>query len=479
MPELTLTVPVGVDDWEGWAQDAVAARERLLNYCQWVNPRYERPAHLEALGEELEAIEAGENDRLITMMPPRHGKSVTASQYFPAWYIARNPYNAVISASYGAELGHGFGRLARNVLANPRSQQIFPDVQLAPDSRAAHLWHTSQGGMMLSSGIPGPITGRGANHLNIDDPIKTIEEAMSAIYREKVWQWWLNDARTRLEPKGTVAITLTHWHDDDIVGRLLNSPGASRWRVLKFPAIALEDDPLGRLPGEALWPFRYDEAALAEIREDMGETQFAALFQQDPIPEGGSVFGEFRVYDVPPPFSRIYIAYDTALTDDTGSDFNAWAGWGEANGKAFLIRAGQIRAEQPEALKSMAMFYKELKNRYPTVPITPLVRKAVHIDRVAAQYLRTWGVPVQTVRMPRGDLLALARVVSTYVEAAQVYVPRDEGQEWLRKWKQQHTRYPAMAHDDFVATTVYALWRMFRYRQTFGPKKALFLYDDY
>ena len=480
MTELTLTVPKDADPDE-WIGRALEARERLLAFAQWVSPRYELAPHLEVMAEELEAIEAGENDRLITLMPPRHGKSLTGSTMFPAWYLARHPERSVISCSYGAELGHGFGRAARNILANPRGKLLFPDVELAADSKAAHLWHTNHDGMMLSSGIPGPITGRGGNLLNIDDPIKTIEEAMSDVYREKVWQWWQNDARTRLEPDGAVTIQLTHWHDDDLAGRLLNSPGAQRWRVVKFPALALENDPLGRLPGEALWPWRYDEAALAELRQDMGETQFAALYQQDPIPEGGSTFSVFKRYTIPPPFERVYISYDTALTDHTGSDYNAWAAWGEANGKAYLIRAGQIQAEQPEALKMMAMFHREMVHRYPAIPVKPLVRRAVHIDRIAAQYLRGWGIPVEAVRMPRGDLLALAKVVSTYFEAGQVYIPETDPsvEGWLAEWLRQHVRYGAVPHDDFVATTVYALWRMFRYRQTRGKRKAIYLYDDY
>lgn len=477
MAELTLTIPRGEADPDGWVGRVLEARERLIAYAQWVSPRYQWAAHLELMAEELEAIEAGENSRLIIMMPPRHGKSLTASTMFPAWYLGRHPERSVIAASYGAELGHGFGRAARNVLANPRSRQLFPDVELAADSKSAHLWHTNHDGMMLSSGIPGPITGRGADFLGIDDPIKTIEEAMSATHREKIWQWWLNDARTRLEPGGAVAVTITHWHDDDLVGRILNSPNASLWRVLRLPALAKESDPLGRVLGEALWPWRYDETALDVLRQEMGEGQFAALYQQDPLPEGGSTFSEFKRYGVAPPFQRVYISYDTALTE-TG-DFNAWAAWGEASGRAYLIRAGQVRAEQPEALKKMAMFWREMTVKYPNIPVKPLVRKAVSIDRLAAQYLRSWGVPVQPVPMPKGqDMQALARVVSTYVEAGQVYIPAGDS-PWLEEWLRQHLRYPAAANDDYVATTVYALWRMFRYRQTRGKRKAVYLYEDY
>lgn len=477
MGELTLVVPEGVEDERGWLEGVVRSRERLIPFCCRANSRYKVKPHLELLADALEALERREINRLMTMMPPRHGKSLTASTYFPAWYLCRNPEHSVIMASYGVELGYGFGRAARNVMMNPRVREIFPDVELAPDSRSAHLWHTNQGGLMLSSGIPGPITGRGADYLGVDDPIKTIEEANSEVYREKMWNWWTVDAYTRLEPGGVASITATHWHDDDLMGRVLNSEGSNEWVVIKLPAEALEDDLLGRLPGEPLWPERYDEEALAQRKRVLGERNYSALFQQDPLPEGGHVFPRFSTYDVPPSFERIWIAYDTALTDELSSDYNAWAAWGEADGRAYLIRAGQIRAEQPEALKRMAMFYREMIARYPMTPVKPIVRRAVHIDRIAAQYLRTWGVPVAPVKMPRGDLLAISRVVSTYVEANQVFVPSYD-QEWIEEWRRQHSRFPAAPHDDLVATTVYALWRMFRYRQTGRRRRSFDLYDD-
>jgi len=471
MKTLTLERPADwtVEERVEEARRAAKARRFLLPFCQWVNPYYMTAPHLELLARELEAIESGENDRLIVEEPPRHGKSELASKNFPAWYLARNPRKSVISASYGAELGHDFGRAARNILMDPRCREVFPGVEVSDDSAAAHRWHTNQGGYLIASGIPGPITGRGAHLLNIDDPIKSREEAESEAYRERVYQWYKNDARTRLEPGGAIVITMTRWHEDDLVGRLLREQ-PERWRVVRLPALAEMGDPLGRAEGAPLWPDRYDAEALAAIRTDVGERAWSALYQQSPTPSEGQVFKWFPRYsratleDAP---ALILVPIDTAFGGKETNDWTAWAAWGVRPGHIDLLSAARIKADPPTAEEKFAWWWVDLCQRYPRAQIRPLVRESVAIDRVTASHLQHRGIPVVPVKLPAGNTKEeLANTVVDYFASGIARLPETAWTEdiagWLEPWTEEHKSFPHGAHDDWVETTLIAL---FTYRE--------------
>lgn len=246
--------------------------------------------HLTLVNRELMDLTVHDkSDILIIDMPPRHGKSEFGSKYFPGWYVGKFPHKRVIFTAYGAEFAGEWGRHVRD-LTNEYGPECF-GVTTRQDTRSASRWHTRHGGGMTTAGVGGPITGKGADLLIIDDPIKNAEEAVSGKFREKVWQWFVSTALTRLEPGGKIVIIMTRWHPDDLVGRLVKRldeiDSGKRIRTVKLPAIALENDPLGRKPGEALWPQRYNTTALRSTRLTIGEYWWSAMFQQTPRnPEG-------------------------------------------------------------------------------------------------------------------------------------------------------------------------------------------------
>lgn len=256
---------------------------RLASRQRWTSPR-----HLTLLNRKLLEVNSGVTRRLMIAMPPRHGKSMFTSHYFPAWFLGTNPDKRVILASYEARFASSWGSKARDVL-NEYGREIF-GIQVRNDRSAADDWdiahHT---GGMVTAGVGGPITGRGADLLIIDDPVKNAEESRSPVIREKIWDWYKSTAFTRLEPGGSVVLIMTRWHADDLAGRLLGeSPDFDPipWQVLKLPAIATEDDDLiGRKFGEALWPERYTVDDLKAHQSD--PYWWAALYQQDPTSEGG------------------------------------------------------------------------------------------------------------------------------------------------------------------------------------------------
>jgi hypothetical protein len=264
------------------------ARRRLGDFIELLEPTYERARHTVALCDHLEAVERGEIDRLIVMMPPRHGKTMHVSQALPAWVLGRNPRAQIILASYGAELAEGNSRKAR---AYMRSDRWPFECRVSDESRAQNRWQTDAGGILIATGCEGGLTGYGADRLIIDDPIRDRADAESEAMRERLWAWYADVARTRLMQNGRIILCQTRWHDDDLAGRILNSEDAKRWTVLSFPAIAEDHDVLGREPGDALWPERFPIKDLPSVeRGEITSTSFASLYQQNPVPAGGNIF---------------------------------------------------------------------------------------------------------------------------------------------------------------------------------------------
>lgn len=185
---------------------AALARRSLLRFTEHTNPMYRRAAHHQLIAEKLEAVERGENDRLMIFMPPRHGKSELASKRFPAWCLGRNPKRQIIAASYNSDLANDFGRNVRNLVAEPEFRQVFPDVTLAPDSQAANRMNTNHKGTYVAAGVGTAVTGRGADIALIDDPFKDREEADSERRREVVWDWYRSTLFTRLMPGGKLVL---------------------------------------------------------------------------------------------------------------------------------------------------------------------------------------------------------------------------------------------------------------------------------
>lgn len=284
-------------------------------------------------------VERGEVNRLIIMMPPRHGKSETTTVKFPAWYLGRHPDRRVIIASHTASLAARFSMRARNDFA-----QFAPevwDLAVDPDVSAMYRWDVLDKnappgrppGGMIAAGIGGPITGQGAHLAIIDDPVKDAEAANSKVQRDAIWDWYRFVLRTRLFPGAAIILVLTRWHEDDLAGRLLQAaeqdPSADQWAVLRLPAVAEEDDPMGRVPGEALWPEQYPEAALAEIQASVGSYVWAALYQQRPAPAGGGIFRRewFRI--VPAEQAPMWLpwvrCWDLATSTKTTADYTRGA----------------------------------------------------------------------------------------------------------------------------------------------------------
>jgi predicted phage terminase large subunit-like protein len=261
----------------------------------------------------LEALERGETARLMLLLPPGSAKSTYASLIFPAWWMARNPGGAVITASHTAKLAEYFGRGVRGLVKEHGARL---NLAIRGDARAAGRFLTEQGGEYYAIGVNGAVTGRRADLALIDDPIRCFAEAESGAARDRLWNWYRTELLTRLKPRGRILLVMTRWHRDDLAGRLAAQDG---WQVLRFPALAESDDPLGRAPGEALWPEWEPRDALLDKQRSIGERGFAALFQQSPCASDGKLFdiAKLRLAELVPPGMSVR-AWDLAAGTDRG-----------------------------------------------------------------------------------------------------------------------------------------------------------------
>jgi predicted phage terminase large subunit-like protein len=282
------------------------ARDRLLSFVRLMKPNPEHPddsdfstymdaRHVAVIAEALERVEKGLIRRLIINCPPRHGKSELASRMFPPWFVGRHPGESVISACYNEKFSWDFGREVKAIIEDDVYKQIFPDVHI--ETASVDRIGLESGSKLFFTGRGGSITGRGSSGLVIDDPIKDRVEADSVTTREKIWNWFNQVVRTRLlTSKGWIIIIQTRWHEDDLVGRLTDPQNpsysateAKKWAVIDLPAIARDNCPLGRKPGQALWPARFPLEYLEDLRE-ADPRGFQALYQGSPTPEKGNFF---------------------------------------------------------------------------------------------------------------------------------------------------------------------------------------------
>jgi len=248
--------------------------------------RWRPAAHLNKIDKALtDAVKGFGPNRIVITLPPRHGKSMLTSQYFPAWFIGTYPDRQVMLCSYEAEFAKQWGRKCRDTL-----EQFGPWFRCSVDRRtsAASQW-TIKGryGGMVTSGVGGGQTGRGADLLIVDDPVKNAADADSVTYRDKAWEWWQSTALSRLEPGGVAVVIQTRWHLDDLAGRILtNTDDPDQWLHLDLPAISEE--------GKALWPERWPLETLLKIKQRLissgGLRWWEALYQQRPNPPKGEMF---------------------------------------------------------------------------------------------------------------------------------------------------------------------------------------------
>ena len=447
------------------------AKEALIPFTEFTMPgiknpddpdesRYDAQYFHRALAAALEEVEAGRILRLIVTFPPRHGKSELTSRRLPAWLVGRDPYRHIIFATYNQPFAEDYGRDVRGIMQSNSYKQVFPDTALAKGSAAADRLKTEQGGMLAFVGRGGSSTGRGADFLIIDDPLKDRAEANSPVVREELWDWYNDTMSTRLmSDTGAIIIIMTRWHEDDLVGRLTdpsnpkyNADEAATWKIINIPAIAGDDDVLGRQPGEALWPERFGLDYLNSFKR-RNPVGFSALYQQMPTPEDGDFFKTdmlppYRQSDLPKNL-RIYAASDHAVGTKQNNDYTCLLVVGvDEWSNIWLLDCWWKREKTDKVVEAMIDLMKRWK---------PLVwwAESGHISKSIGPFLfkrmREESVYISIrEQVPAADKVTRAQSIAGRMSMGMVRFPQHA--PWHERARQECLKFPQGRHDDFVDT---------------------------
>lgn len=433
------------------------AYSRLIAYAAYQWPGYRDAPHHRLIARKLEAVERGEITRLMITMPPRHGKSMLASEFFPAWYLGRNADHSVVMATYAQDLADDFGRKVKNQIEDPSYPEIFQGVGLADDSKSVKRFHIEeddqvieggfehslkQRGSFYAVGVGGPLTGRGAHLLLIDDPVKNREDADSEIIRKKTKDWYTSTAYTRLMPGGRVVIIQTRWHEEDLSGWLLAEHQHEGWEVLNLPAI--------NKAGQALWPEQYDITALNRIKLAVGARDWSALYQQEPTPADGNYFKAewLRPYDRAPAREtmRIYGGSDYAVTAD-GGDFTVHVVVGvDPEGRMYLLDLWRGQSASDRWVESLCDLVKEWK---PIAWAEEQGQIRSGVGPFLERRLRERKAYVGREQFPtRGDKAVRAQSIRGRMALEGLYCPVNA--PWYADFRSELLSFPAGKHDDQV-----------------------------
>ena len=432
---------------------AQESRSSYLTFVKKVWPDFIAGNHHKIFAQKLEDVSRGKIKRLIVNMPPRHTKSEFASNLFPAWMMGRNPKLKIIQTTHTAELSYNFGRKVRNLFDQQEFKDVFPDVSLSQDSKAAGRFTTNKGGEYFAAGVGGAITGRGADLLIIDDP-HSEQDALSQTAMDNAYEWYTSGPRQRLQPGGSIVIVMTRWSTKDLTGKLINAQtnaNADQWDVVEFPAI-LNDKPM--------WPEFWKLSELEGVKASLSEQKWQAQWQQSPTSEEGSIIKRewWRMWpkDTLPDLMHVIQSYDTAFSKRETADFSAITTWGvfqpEEDGPphVLLLAMHKGRYDFPELKKIALEEYQYWE------PETILI-EAKASGMPLTQELRQLGIPVVTYTPSKGnDKHVRVNSVAPIFESGQVWAPDER---WAEEVIEECAAFPYGEHDDLVDSTTQALLR--------------------
>lgn len=412
--------------------------------------------------------------RLMIFEPPRHGKTELTSRRLPALIHGMYPNDEILAATYNGDLATDMTMDVQRIMDTPVYQKIFPETRIPKEGTSGkyarnkqehelipvqnpvdRLW-TIPRGSYRSAGVGGSFTGRGANWALIDDPIKGREDADSKAFRDSLWKWYTSTLRTRLEGEGSILITLTRWHNDDLVGRLLelakSDPNADQWKILMLPALKEndknEEDP--RQIGEGLWLNKFTMKNYMALKAG-GERDWSALYQQRPSIEGGNIIkrAHFRYYSVlPARFDQVIQSWDFAVKDKQTSDYTVGGVWGRIGQDKYLIDLVRGRWSFPVALQELV----KLSRKHPSA-YKKLIEAKANGPAVIQSLKQTVGGLVEVE--PMGDKVSRLNAAAPDFEAGNVYLP--EKAPWLDEYETEMINFPNWAKDDQVDMTSQAV----------------------
>jgi predicted phage terminase large subunit-like protein len=432
---------------------------------------YSHNWHIEVIAHGLEQVRLGQCRRLCINVPPRSLKSTLVSVAFVAWLLGHDPSMQIICVSYSQDLADQFARQCQQIMASAWYSALFPKTKLSRLKQATSEFMTTANGIRIATSVGGTLTGRGADLIIIDDPIKA-DDALSQAVRDSVNNWYDNTLVSRLNNKVTGAIVLVaqRLHEDDLVGHVLVQ---EPWQLLKLAAIAEQNEVyeintvLGprrfeRRTGEVLHPAREPLAVLVTLRKQMGEFGFSAQYQQAPIPQGGGMIKSawFRRYgpeDQPATFDVILQSWDTANKATELSDYSVCLTIGLKGPKIYVLDVHRERLDFP-ALKKAAIARQQAFG----AKVVLIEDKASGTQLI--QELIAGGHRWVKRYEPKGEKIVRMYAQCAPIENGFFYLPREA--PWLAVYEAELAAFPNSSRFDQIDATSQALdWIQARHKE--------------
>ena len=419
-----------------------------LTIARLVEPDFEITPHIVYLYKRIAPALKSGGARFVIAMPPRHGKSTALARILPTWYMLTHPRAAVVIATNEQELANSHGMAIRDYLLH--LETILGVKLLDPARHAMHTLRTTTGASLRCLTVRSSLIGHGADLAIVDDPYRNFAEAISPRIRQQVSTWFKSTLYSRLQGKRNVIVIQQRLHAKDLAGELMNRSG---WEAIVLPAIASENDVLGRRPGEPLWTSRFGLEVLEEIRSEIGDPLFNTLYNQHPITEEGNLFHsrffEMR-YDTLPDLSLRLIAIDTAQTAADKADYTAWTVWGYDGHYAYLLDAERHRVEYPALVNTTRRLIEQHRAHYVLIEQSASGYALLQTLRGDIPHAALVGVNAT------GSKIVRALTASTWFEQGRVLLP-SELSTTMQAWLAEMLEFPHSAHDDFVDSTTLAL----------------------
>jgi predicted phage terminase large subunit-like protein len=418
--------------------------------------------HIEVLAAKLEEVRRGCCKRLIVNMPPRHLKSDSISIAFPAWVLGHDPTKQLLSVTYAQDLSDTLARRSRTLMTSPFYQALF-DTRILRGREAVSDYETTKGGNRLSTSVGGVLTGRGADIIVIDDPLKA-DDALSESRRRSVNDWYDNTLRSRLnsQERGAIIIVMQRLHADDLVAHVQEHES---WDVLSFPAIAEKDETydvlttfgrgrIHRKTAEILQPTLLSATRLADLRHGMTEYNFAAQYQQDPHPPSGNIVKRkwLKFYgpnDKPERFHQIIQSWDTANKDTELSDYSVCTTWGIMRQNLYLLDVFRRKLDFP-SLKRAVLDLAQLHKAHLVLVEDKASGTQLIQELRAGHFSKVKEAPPMD-----GDKIMRLHSQTAKIEGGFVLFPKEA--HWLDTYLAELISFPNSKYDDQVDSTVFAL----------------------
>ena len=431
------------------------AQKNFMNFVKHCYDGFIEGAHHKKVAKKFEQLATTPGSRIIINMPPRHTKSEFASYLLPAWLIGKKPDLKIIQTTHTAELAVRFGRKVRNLMELEVYRDVFPDVELRSDSKAAGRWETGEGGEYYAAGVGGAITGRGADLLIIDDP-HSEQDALSETALESAYEWYTSGPRQRLQPGGSIVIVMTRWSLKDLTGKLIKAqaadPLSDKWDIIEFPAILPSDN--------VLWPQFWKKDELLKVKASLSLSKWNAQWQQNPVASEGAIIKKewWNVWEKEdiPMLSYIMQSYDTAFSKKETADYSAITTWGVfrpnegQDEHLILLDAQRGRWDFPE-LKAKA------KEEYKYWDPDMILIEAKASGTPLTDELRNMGIPVVNYTPSKGrDKHTRMHMVAPLFEAGKVWAPM---KSFAEEVVEEVAAFPNGDYDDYVDSMTMALIR--------------------